>query len=100
MRIISLATIKAVWEVNPEYTDAKEQALAWYRHTLKADWSSPKAVKQDFGNASILQDGRVVFNIAGNKYRLVAWINYPYRVVYVRFFGTHKQYDKIDAQTI
>ena len=100
MLIILIPTIKAVWELNPDYTDAKEQALAWYRHTLKADWSSPKAVKSDFGNASILQDGRVVFNIAGNKYRLVAWINYPYPVVYVRFFGTHKQYDKIDAQTI
>jgi mRNA interferase HigB len=100
MRIISLATIKTVWESNPEYADAKEQALAWYRHALTADWNSPKAVKADYGNASILQDGRVVFNIAGNKYRLIVWINCPYRVVYVRFFGTHKQYDKIDAQTI
>lgn len=64
------------------------------------DWDDPSKVKADFGQASILRDGRVVFNIAGNKYRLVTWINYPYRVVYVRFFGTHKQYDKIDAQTI
>jgi mRNA interferase HigB len=100
MRIISLATIKKVWVMNPEYSDAKEQALSWYRHTLKADWNSPKAVKEDFGSASILQNGRVVFNIAGNKYRLVVWINYPYRVVYVRFFGTHRQYNNIDAQTI
>jgi RelE-like HigB toxin of type II HigAB toxin-antitoxin system len=53
-----------------------------------------------FGTASIQSDGRVVFNIAGNKYRLVVWINYSYRVVYVRFIGTHKQYDRIDAQTI
>lgn len=100
MRIISIAAIKTVWETNPEYSDAKEQVLAWHRHTLKADWNSPNAVKHDFGNASILQEGRVVFNIAGNKYRLVTWINYPYRVVYIRFFGTHKQYDKINAQTI
>ena len=50
--------------------------------------------------ASILRDGRVVFNIAGNKYRIVVWINYPYRVVYIRFIGTHAQYDRIDAQTI
>ena len=57
-------------------------------------------VKREFGSASILRDGRVVFNIAGNKYRLVVWINYPYRVVYVRFIGTHAQYDRIDAQTI
>ena len=100
MRIISISTIKALWEARPEYSDAKKQALAWYRQTLKADWDSPQMVKRDFGQASILQDGRVVFNIAGNKYRIVTWINYPYRVVYVRFFGTHKQYDKIDAQTI
>ena len=56
--------------------------------------------RAEFGTASILRDGRVVFNIAGNKYRLVVWINYSYRVVYVRFIGTHKQYDRIDAQTI
>lgn len=47
-----------------------------------------------------VRDGRVVFNIAGNKYRVVVWINYPYRVVYIRFIGTHRQYDTIDAQTI
>jgi mRNA interferase HigB len=100
MRIISISTIKSFWENSPEYLDVKEPALAWYQHTLKADWDSPSKLKQDFRQASILQDGRVVFNIAGNKYRLVVWINYPYRVVYVRFFGTHKQYDNINAQTI
>lgn len=60
----------------------------------------PDDVKRSFGNASILRGGRVVFNIAGNKYRLIVWINYPYRVVYVRFIGTHAQYDAVDAQTI
>ena len=62
--------------------------------------TAPAAVTTDFRSASILRDGRVVFNIAGNKYRLVVWINYPYRVIYVRFIGTHTQYDRIDAQTI
>ena len=57
-------------------------------------------MKAKYGNASILKDGRVVFNLAGNKYRLVVWINYPYRVVCIRFIGTHLQYDAIDAQTI
>jgi len=94
MRIIALSTLKAFWEEHPEYMDAKEPTLAWYRHALAAD------VKQDFRNTSILKDGRVVFNIAGNKYRLVVWINYAYRVVYIRFIGTHAQYDKIDVQTI
>lgn len=100
MRIIALSTLKAFWEESPEHQDAKEPTLAWYRHALQADWGSPAEVKRDLGNASILKDGRVVFNIAGNKYRLVVWINYTYRVVYIRFIGTHTQYDKIDVQTI
>lgn len=61
---------------------------------------NPAAVKADFRSASVLKDGRVVFNIAGNEYRLVVWVNYPYRVVYVRFIGTHAAYDAIDAQKI
>jgi mRNA interferase HigB len=100
MRIIALSTLKAFWEENPEYQDTKEPTLAWHRHALHADWSSPTEVKQDFRNASILKDGRVVFNIAGNKYRLVVWINYAYRVVYIRLIGTREQYDIIDVQTI
>lgn len=100
MRIIALSTLKAFWGENPEFQDAREPTLAWHRHALHADWSSPAEVKQDFRNASILKDGRVVFNIAGNKYRLVVWINYACRVIYVRFIGTHVQYDKIDVQTI
>lgn len=100
MRVISLSTLKAFWENSPNHPDAREPCLAWYRQVLAADWATPSAVKADFGNASILKDGRVVFNIAGNKFRLVVWINYPYRVLYVRFIGTHRQYDAIDAQTI
>jgi len=100
VRIIALSTLKAFWERSPSYADAIEPTLAWYRHVLKADWSSPADIKQDFRNASILKDGRAVFNIAGNKYRLVVWINFAYRIVYIRFIGTHKQYNKIDVQTI
>jgi len=100
MRVIALSTLRRFWEGKAGYADAREPTLAWYRHTLKADWRSPADVKRELGTASILRDGRVVFNIAGNKYRLVVWINYPYRVVYVRFIGTHVQYDRIDAQTI
>jgi mRNA interferase HigB len=100
MRAIALSTLRAFWEGKTAYADAREPTLAWYRHALRADWSSPGEVKRDFATASILRDGRVVFNIAGNKYRLVVWINYPYRVLYVRFIGTHAQYDRIDAQSI
>lgn len=100
LRIIAVSTLKAFWEKHPGYLGAKAPLLAWFRHALTADWASPAAIKEDFATASILQDGRVVFNIAGNKFRLVVWINYPYRVVYIRFIGTHKQYDRIDAKTI
>jgi len=100
MRIIALSTLKAFWSRSPSYADSIEPGMAWYRETVMADWATPNEVKAQFSSASILKDGRVVFNIAGNKYRLVAWINYPYRVVYIRFFGTHRQYDAIEAQTI
>ena len=100
MRIIAVSTLKAFWESNPTYMDAKPSLLAWHGFTRTADWASPADVKKDFRNASILQAGRVIFNIAGNKYRLVVKINYPYRVVYIRFIGTHAQYNSINAQTI
>ena len=100
MRVIALSTLKAFWTRRPAHRDAEQPVLAWYRDVLHADWATPAAVKAQFRTASILQDGRVVFNLAGNKYRLVVWINYPYRVVYVRFIGTHRQYDAVDARTI
>ncbi|WQH01377.1 type II toxin-antitoxin system HigB family toxin [Rhodopseudomonas palustris] len=74
--------------------------MAWFRHVRSADWSRPADLKHDIRTVSILKDGRAVFNIAGNKYRIVVWINYPYRVVYIRFVGTHRDYDAIDAQTV
>ena len=100
MRVIALRTIKQFIGSRREYADSREPALAWYRQILRAHWATPADVKREIGNASILKDGRVVFNIAGNKYRIVVWINYPYRVVYIRFIGTHGQYDEIDAQSI
>jgi mRNA interferase HigB len=100
MRVIALRTIKHFIESRPEHADSRDAALAWYREALHADWASPGHVKRQIRSASILKDGRVVFNIAGNKYRIVVWINYPYRVVYVRFIGTHAEYDRIDAQTV
>lgn len=100
MRVIAYKTLRDFGESNPAHADVVEPARAWFRHVLAADWKHPAQVKSDLRTASILKDGRVVFNLAGNKYRLVVWINYPFRVVYVRFIGTHKQYDQIDAQTI
>lgn len=100
MRIIALSTLKTFWENYPQHADSKQPILAWYRHAMRADWDSPAVLKDDIRTVSILKDGRAVFNIAGNKYRLVVWINYHYRVIYVRFIGTHKQYDAIDVQNI
>lgn len=100
MRIIALSTIKAFLDRAGEVSDAREPLMAWFRQVKQADWAKPADVKRDIRTASILRDGRVVFNVAGNKYRVVVWINYPYRVVYIRFVGTHRQYDAIDAQTV
>ena len=99
MRVIALSTLKRFW-AGRSYADAREPLLAWYRQTSRADWRNPAELKRHFGTASILRDARAVFNIGGNKYRLVVWINYPYRVIYVRFIGTHAQYDRIDAQAV
>jgi mRNA interferase HigB len=100
VRIIAISTLKAFLSRSPGYGEAHDPLMAWVRQVKAADWSSPADVKRDVRSASILRDGRAVFNIAGNKVRLVVWINYPYRVVYVRFVGTHAQYDRIDAQSI
>ena len=100
VRIIALSTLKAFFGRSSAYADAHEPVMAWYRQVRQADWATPAEVKRAIRSASILRDGRAVFNIAGNKYRIVVWINYPYRVVYIRFIGTHRQYDAIDAQTV
>ena len=100
MRIIAVSTIRAFLAQSPAYADARDPLMAWVRHVKANDWAGPADVKRAIRSVSILKDGRIVFNIAGNKYRVVAWINYPYRVVYIRFVGTHAQYNAIDAHSI
>jgi mRNA interferase HigB len=100
VRIIALATLKAFLNRSSAYADARDPVMAWYQQVKRADWGAPADVKREIRSISILKDGRAIFNIAGNKYRIVVWINYAYRVVYIRFIGTHRQYDAIDAQTI
>ena len=99
MKIISRKTLRQFWE-RPQYTDAEQPLRAWFREASRADWKSPAEVKADYRSASIIGNDRVVFNIAGNKYRLVVRINYAYRVVYIRFVGTHRQYDRINAKEV
>jgi mRNA interferase HigB len=96
MRIIAKGTLREFWT---RYPDAEEPLLAWYREIEKEDWTKPSQVKDKYRSASFVGD-RVVFNIKGNDYRLVVRINYPYRVVYVRFIGTHEEYDEIDVQEV
>jgi len=99
MRITSVGTLKAFWE-QPTHRDAEQPLRAWMKVVRAARWTNPPAVKRMFNSADILRDGRIVFGICGNKYRLIAWVNYHYGVVYVRFIGTHRTCDAIDAQTI
>lgn len=97
MRIIAKRTLRAFWKRHPK---AKGPLEAWHQEATRADWSTPSEVKAQFRSASMLQNNRVVFNIAGNQYRLIVKINYPYRIAYIRFIGVHADYDAIDATTI
>ncbi|MGD8894498.1 MAG: type II toxin-antitoxin system HigB family toxin [Acidobacteriota bacterium] len=97
MRIIAKKTLKEFWESHP---DAEGPLLAWYREVKKEDWDTPTKVKEKYASASIVGNNRAVFNIRGNAYRLVVAINYPYRVVYIRFVGTHAEYDRTDAEEV
>ncbi len=99
MRVIARSTLKTFYET-PKYRDAKEPLEAWYAEVKHAVWETPADIKNKYGNASILHNNRVVFNIAGNKYRLVVKIHYNTSVVYIRFISTHAEYDKIDAESV
>jgi mRNA interferase HigB len=100
VRIIAKRTLRQFWERDRRYADARRALEDWHAQVSRADWTTPADVKAHYGDASILKGSRVVFNISGNKYRLIVKINYPYRVVYIRFVGTHAEYDKVDAETI
>jgi mRNA interferase HigB len=100
MRIIARRTLREFWETHPRGAQAKTALEVWHATVAAADWASPAALKETYGDASILKGGRVVFNIAGNRFRLVAHVNYRYRIVYVRFVGTHEEYERIDVETI
>ncbi len=84
----------------PAYKSAEQPIRTWAKVVATAQWRMPMDVKRTFNSADILRDSRVIFDIGGNKYRVVAKINYPVGLMVVRFIGTHREYDKIDAQTI
>lgn len=97
MRIIARRTLKEFWEGHP---DAEQPLRAWFANVKQADWKSPADIKRDYRQASFVADNRVIFNIKGNSYRLVASIAYAYGIVHIRFVGTHTEYDRIDAAKI
>lgn len=97
MRIISRRTLREFWARHP---NAGQPLLAWYREVEKEDWDTPTKLKDRYPSSSIVGRDRVVFHIKGNSYRLVVRINYPKRLVYIRFVGTHSEYDRIDAEEV
>ncbi len=97
MRVISRRALREFWE---NHADAQQALQAWYADAKRANWTSPTAIKREYRNASIVADNRVVFNIKGNRYRLVVAIQYQFGIVYIRFVGTHSEYDRIDVTSI
>ena len=97
MRVMAVSTLRAFWE---RYPDAEQPLKAWYEEATIASWSQPADIKARYRSASVLKNHRVVFNIKGNDYRLIVAIAYKLRIVYVKFVGTHKEYDAVDAETI
>lgn len=97
MRIIARKTLIVYWKKHP---DTKEPLEAWYKETEYADWTTTDDIKKRYCTASFLTDNRICFNISGNKYRLIVKINYKFHIVYIRFVGTHAEYNKINAEVI
>ncbi|RLD69965.1 MAG: type II toxin-antitoxin system HigB family toxin [Bacteroidetes bacterium] len=96
-RIIAKSTLRKFWE---NHRDSEQYLKTWYDTVLNANWKSPHDVRNAYANASILNNGRVVFNIKGNSYRLVVRFNFEKEWAFIRFIGTHNDYDKIDANRI
>ena len=99
MRVIAKSTLRAFYE-QPNYKDSQSALEAWHHEVLKVHWSNPNEIKEQYKSASIVGDNKVVFNIYGNKYRLIVKINYFAEIVYIKFIGTHKQYDKIKVEEL
>ncbi|MDQ3248808.1 MAG: type II toxin-antitoxin system HigB family toxin [Chloroflexota bacterium] len=97
MRILTKKRVRDYWEMHPQ---AEQPLKRWHDYVRKAQWSAPADVKRDYHTADILPNNRVVFNIGGNNYRVIVKIEYRFQDVYVRFIGTHAEYDRINARTI
>ena len=94
MRVIAKKNLIAFWE---KYPEAEQSLRAWHDEAMKANWKTPQDIKDKYASASFLQNNRVVFNIKGNQFRLIAAVAYKFGAVYIKFVGTHAEYDHIDA---
>lgn len=97
MRVIAKRTLRDFWI---KHADSEQQLTAWFRETEKSVFGNINELKKEYPSASILKDNRIVFNIKGNKYRLIVKFNFEYQICWVRFVGTHAEYDKINANEI
>jgi mRNA interferase HigB len=97
MRVIAVSHLRSFWEKNP---DAEQSLKSWVDEVKRATWSQPAEIKEQYRSASILKNSRAVFNIKGNDYRLLVSVAYRFGIVYVKFIGTHRKYDGIDAETV
>ena len=97
MRVIALRTLREFWQ---RHSQAEDSLRSWYAVASRASWDTPADVKADYRHASFLENNRVIFNIKGNDYRLVAAIHYERGIIYVRFIGSHAEYDRISAETV
>ncbi len=97
--MIAIRTLREFWE-KAGHQDAEQPLRAWYAEAKKAHWKVPQAIKDRYRSASFVGQNRVVFNMGGNKYRLVVFVKYEMETIFIRFIGTHKEYDKINVEVI
>ena len=99
MRVIAKSRLRHFWHMKP-YRTAEQPLRAWYDEISKGEWTSFNDVKKEYPSVSIVGNGRVVFNICRNSFRLVVKVEFRMKAVFIRFFGTHKEYDQIDASEV
>lgn len=99
MRVIAKSTLKEFYQ-EPKYADSQSALESWHQEMSKSNFSNSNEIKEKYRNCSVVGDNKIVFNISGNKYRLIVKINYFAKIIYIKFVGTHKQYDKIDIKEL
>ncbi|MBK1714842.1 type II toxin-antitoxin system HigB family toxin [Rubrivivax gelatinosus] len=99
MNVVARSRLEAFW-LNPLYRNSEQALKAWYAEAARASWTCPQDIKNQYRSASFVGNNRVVFNIKGNDYRLIVALAYDFGALYIKFVGTHQQYDAIDAATV